>query len=92
MYFVSAEPVSPGQTGTRNFASDHKGTIFWRGPVLAGNRLIMTSSIGRIAYVSPVDGSIIGEQDTRAPTSFAPVVANNTMYILEDNGRLTAWR
>jgi len=43
-------------------------------------------------YVCPVDGSIIGEQDTRAPTSFAPVVANNTMYILEDNGRLTAWR
>jgi outer membrane protein assembly factor BamB len=71
---------------------DHKGPIFWRGPVLAGNRLIMTSSIGRIAYVSPVDGSIIGEQDTRAPTSFAPVVANNTMFILEDNGRLTAWR
>jgi hypothetical protein len=60
--------------------------------VLAGNRLILTSSIGRIAYVSPVDGSIIGEQDTRAPTSFAPVVANNTMFILEDNGRLTAWR
>ena len=42
---------------------DRKGPIFWRGPVLAGNRLILTSSIGQIAYVSPADGSIIGEQD-----------------------------
>ena len=28
MYFVGADPVSRGQTGTRSFASDHKGTIF----------------------------------------------------------------
>jgi len=29
MYFVGADPVSRGQTGTRSFASDHRGTIYY---------------------------------------------------------------
>jgi type IV pilus assembly protein PilA len=29
MYHVVADPVSRGQTGTRSFASDHKGTIYF---------------------------------------------------------------
>ena len=29
MYFVSAVPVASGQTGTRRFASDHRGTIYF---------------------------------------------------------------
>ena len=66
--------------------------IFWRGPILAGNRLILTSSRGQIAYVSPADGTIQSTTETRAPMSFAPVIANNMMYILDDSGRLTAWR
>jgi outer membrane protein assembly factor BamB len=69
-----------------------QGPIFWRGPVLAGNRLVLTSSTGQVAFVSPVDGTVLSTMETRRPTSFAPVVANNTLYILDDEGRLTAWR
>lgn len=29
MYFVGAVPASPGQTGTRRFGSDHRGTIYF---------------------------------------------------------------
>ena len=29
MYHVVADPVSRGQTGTRSFASDHRGTIYY---------------------------------------------------------------
>jgi prepilin-type N-terminal cleavage/methylation domain-containing protein len=29
MYYVGADPVSRGQTGTRSFASDHRGTIYY---------------------------------------------------------------
>src|SRR6185436_15081561 len=36
----------------------HSGPIFWRGPVLAGNRLVLVSSEGQIVFVSPVDGSV----------------------------------
>ena len=37
--------------------------IFWRGPVLAGNRLVLVSSRGQIAYISPTDGSILSTTD-----------------------------
>ena len=81
--------IEEGRTGRVRPGS---GPIFWRGPVLAGNRLILTSSEGQIAYVSPVDGTILSTTDGRGRFSFAPVVANNTMYMLDDSGRLTAWR
>ena len=71
---------------------DRKGQIFWRGPVLAGNRLVLTNSAGGIAFVSPVDGTVMSTTQTRTPISLPPVVANNTLYILNDEGRLTAWR
>ena len=29
MYFAGAVPMSPGQTGTRRFGSDHNGTIYY---------------------------------------------------------------
>ena len=78
-----------GQTGRIRRG---EGPIFWRGPILAGNRLILISSQGITAYVNPADGAILGTQETHEPTSLAPVVANNTLYILDDSGRLTAWR
>ncbi len=66
--------------------------IFWRGPVLAGNRLVLVSSLGQIAYVSPADGSVLSISEARSTFSLPPVVANNVMYLLDDSGRLTAWR
>ena len=73
-------------------AEDEKGPIFWRGPVLAGNRLVLVSSSGNIAHVSPTDGRLIAAVSGLAPMSLPPVVANNTLYVLDDTGRLTAWR
>jgi hypothetical protein len=29
MYYAGAVPMSPGQTGTRRFGSDHNGTIYY---------------------------------------------------------------
>jgi outer membrane protein assembly factor BamB len=69
-----------------------EGPIFWRGPVLAGNRLVLVSSEGQIAYVSPTDGSVVSTVDHRTPMSLPPVVAGNTLYILDTDGRLTAYR
>ena len=73
-------------------AEDEKGPIFWRGPILAGNRLVLVSSSGNIAHVSPTDGRLVAAASGLAPMSLPPVVANNTLYVLDDTGRLTAWR
>ena len=71
---------------------DRRGTITWRGPVLAGNRLVMVNTLGQIVFASPTDGSVQATLAGRAPISLPPVVANNTLYILDDAGRLTAYR
>jgi hypothetical protein len=62
------------------------------GPVLAGGRLIVANSAGQIANVSPLDGSIQSTVDTKMSISLPPIVANSTLYVLHDNGQLTAWR
>jgi outer membrane protein assembly factor BamB len=71
---------------------DKKGHISWVGPVLAGDRLILANSRGQITNVSPFDGSIQSTVETKEPVSLPLVVAGSTLYILHDNGQLTAWR
>ncbi|HEX8468764.1 MAG TPA: PQQ-binding-like beta-propeller repeat protein [Allosphingosinicella sp.] len=71
---------------------DKKGRIDWVGPILAGDRLVLANSVGQIVYVSPVDGRVQTTQTTGMSVSLQPIVANNTLYVLHDNGQLTAWR
>ena len=71
---------------------DKKGPISWNGPVLAGGRLILTSSAGQMASVNPVDGTVLSTTKLNRPVSLSPVVANNMLYILDDDGKLTAYR
>ena len=62
------------------------------GPVLAGNRLVLTRTSGQMVFVDPRNGNLIGGTDIGAPISLPPVVANSTLYILDDDGRLHAFR
>lgn len=71
---------------------DKEGALSWVGPILAGDRLILAASDGRILNVSPQDGSIQSTVATEMPISLSPVVAGSTLYILHNNGQLTAWR
>jgi outer membrane protein assembly factor BamB len=66
--------------------------IYWRGPVLAGGRLVLVGSNGNIVFASPVDGSVQSTIQHRTQISLSPIVASNTLIILDDEGRLTAWR
>ena len=71
---------------------DKKGSVSWSGPILAGDRLVLVNSLGEIANVSSADGSVQSIVPTGMPASLAPIVANNTLYILHNNGQLSAWR
>jgi outer membrane protein assembly factor BamB len=68
------------------------GAVDYSGPILAGNRLILVNTAGEIVYVSPFDGSVQATVETKMPVSLSPIVANNTLFILHENGMLTAWR
>lgn len=71
---------------------DREGPIFWRGPVLAGGNLILTSSAGQLAFVDATTGTIRRTDDLDKPIELPPVVADNTLYTLNAEGRLSAWR
>ena len=71
---------------------DKKGPIFWSGPVLAGENLWATNSEGEIYRISIGEGSASLFTDLGKPLSLPPVVANNTLYVLDDSGRITAFR
>ena len=69
-----------------------KGPIFYSGPVLAGDRLIVVSSQGTLINVNPDNGGFQSQTNVGASISLQPVVAGSTLYILDDRGRLTAFR
>ncbi|MGK6321592.1 PQQ-binding-like beta-propeller repeat protein [Sphingomonas sp. DT-51] len=64
----------------------------WFGPVLAGERLWLTNSRGELVALSVADGKV--QTTIRAGDSFslAPIVANQTLYTLDEKGVITAWR
>lgn len=67
-----------------------KNPIFWSGPVLAGDRLWFVNSEGQVYSASVTDGQPSLLTDLGNAVTLAPVVANNTLYILDDSGRITA--
>jgi outer membrane protein assembly factor BamB len=73
-------------------AEKKKDPIFWTGPVLAGNTLWVANSEGQIYRVSVGEGSASLFQSVKSPISQAPVVANNTLYVLDEGGTIHAYR
>ena len=73
-------------------AEDKKGPIFWTGPVLAGNNLWVASTRGEVFKVSVGEGTADRYTEVKAPVSLSPVVANQTLYILDDDGTIHAFR
>ena len=62
------------------------------GPVLAGNRLWVANTRGLVASVDVTDGKPTTFTELDNSVSLAPVVANGTLYILDDGGTITAFR
>jgi outer membrane protein assembly factor BamB len=69
-----------------------KGPISWYGPILAGGRLLVVNSRGQLWSVAPADGIASQAADLKSDVSLAPVVANQTLYVLDDGGRVSAFR
>ncbi|MEZ5932802.1 MAG: PQQ-binding-like beta-propeller repeat protein [Alphaproteobacteria bacterium] len=67
-------------------------TLTWRGPVLAGERLYLTSSGGDLVTLSPYDGKQISQLTLPAPAATNPVFAGGTAFILTEDAELLAYR
>lgn len=66
--------------------------VLWSGPVLAGDRLLVAGTLGDLLALSPYTGEVLGKLAVRDPVRLGPVVANRTIYLLTDSGRLIALR
>jgi len=71
---------------------DKKKPIQWSGPILASDRLVVVSSDGQGLSVSPYSGALLGRIDLPDGAFIAPVVADNSLYILTDQADLIAMR
>ncbi len=68
------------------------GAITWRGPVLAGGRLIVANGEGEVWSIGTAEGSANLIFDVKNPVSVSPVVAGGMLYILDDSGTISAFR
>ncbi len=69
-----------------------RSPVFWTGPVMAGERLIIAGSDGNIMEIAPEDGDIIRRWSAGKSVKIAPVVAGETLYLLAEDGTLLAYR
>ena len=67
-----------------------KGRISWAGPVLVGEHLVLVSSKGRVVKASPQSGEVLGERKLGDGSVVSPVVAEETIYVLTEKGKLHA--
>jgi len=73
-------------------SADEVGTSMqWNGPVLAGGRLIITGPQGILLEIDPVDGKLLRRMNAGDTVSVAPVIAQGTLLLLQDNGTLVAY-
>lgn len=81
-------------TAVRQYRNAEKkqDRIFWSGPVLVSDRLVLLGSHGEALAISPYTGDQIGAINLPAGTFIAPVVAGGTLYVLTDNATLLALR
>ena len=70
----------------------HAEPIFWNGPLLLSDRLIVLGSNGDALAISPYSGRLLGRLEMPHGVRVAPVAANGTLYVLTDDGDLVALR
>ncbi len=71
---------------------DRSGTVAWTGPLLVSGRLLMVNSLGEMAFFNPTDGKVMTAFRGPGKAYIQPVVANGVVYVLTDDGTLTAMR
>jgi outer membrane protein assembly factor BamB len=70
-----------------------KESISWWGPSLLGDRLVVAGTSKDALSISPYTGEILGRQTlTGAAAPLEPVVADGTLLVVSDDGRLLALR
>ena len=71
---------------------DREETVEWSGPLMANCHLVLVSTDGRIAVIAAATGAVEQSYDTGVGSIIAPIAAAGALFILNDDGDLTAYR
>lgn len=69
-----------------------KGLITWTGPSLIGGKLVLVSNRAHMAVLDPETGQVISNEEIENPASQAPIAAQGTTLLLDEDATLTAYR
>jgi outer membrane protein assembly factor BamB len=69
-----------------------KGRVAWQGPLLASDRLLLTSSNGYIVSLSPYTGKVLSSTKMGDASWIPPILANGVMYVLTADGKVIAYK
>lgn len=69
-----------------------RGPLLWSGPVLVGDRLVVTSSRGEALALSPYSGRTLGSIEVAQRISVSPIAADGSLFFLSDDAMLLAYR
>ena len=68
-----------------------KDALFWTGPILGGRYLYLAGSTEKLLAVNPATGQVLGEQDLPDAISVAMVAAAGKLFVVTDDGNLSAF-
>lgn len=69
-----------------------KGRITYAGPIVASDRIVAVSSSGEALAFDPQSGEQIATLKLGSPAYIEPIAIGDKLFVLTDNGRLTAIR
>ncbi len=69
-----------------------KGLINWTGPVMAGGKLILVSDHNKMAVLDPISGALVTSSELEESASVPPTVAQGMVFVITDDGTMTAYR
>ncbi len=72
--------------------NERKGRVAWVGPIMVGGRLILANSVGDVVSVTAESGQIVANAEVGRPVFIPPIAANDQIYIVSDDARLTVLR
>jgi outer membrane protein assembly factor BamB len=66
--------------------------VIWEGPIVAGGKLYLVSNYGALVAVDPTDGKVLNERSLGVSVSLSPFAAQDTLYLLTDEGDVMAFQ
>lgn len=76
----------------RQLKRAQKHPVLWSTPILASNRLILSSSNGRLLALNAKTGEIQNELKLGGPGLMGPIAVNGKVYLATDEAQLVALR